>query len=351
MAQLGHQVHLWVPGDRPFPFEQMKAQYGLETDFEVSWLPSRRIFKRYDFALSALGKVRNWKPDLIYTWLPQAAWAGMVFDHKPVVLEVHDRASGMLGLSWLKHIMKSGAKKQLAFVSQALREAIEDQTEMNIPADQAVIAPNGVDLKRYESLPNPTEARKQLGLAEKVTVGYTGHFYAGRGVDILFKLAEAYPDNQFLWIGGREKELEGVRHRLAAEQLQNVILTGFVDNVRIPLYQSACEILVMPYERAIAGSSGGNSVDICSPMKMFEYMAAGRAIISSDLPVIHEVLDDTSAVFCPPEDEAAWIKATGELIHNAKQGESKGYNARMKIMNYSIQSRQEKILKFMGDVH
>ena len=66
---------------------------------------------------------------------------------------------------------------------------------------------------------------------------------------------------------------------------------------KLRLYQAACDILLMPYEKAIAGSSGGNSVDICSPMKMFEYMAAGRAIISSDLPVIHEMLDEGRLCF------------------------------------------------------
>ena len=37
-------------------------------------------------------------------------------------------------------------------------------------------------------------------------------------------------------------------------------------------------------------------------MKMFEYMAAGRAIVTSDLPVIREVLNEKSAIFCEPDD-------------------------------------------------
>ena len=36
------------------PFEQMKQQYGLENEFEITWLRSRKIFKRYDFAISSL---------------------------------------------------------------------------------------------------------------------------------------------------------------------------------------------------------------------------------------------------------------------------------------------------------
>jgi len=83
-------------------------------------------------------------------------------------------------------------------------------------------------------------------------------------------------------------------------------------------------------------------------LKMFEYMAAGRAIISSDLPVIHEVLDDRSALFCPPEDAASWIAAVGKLIHDPALRLALTQDARMKIDKHSILARQEKILKFMA---
>lgn len=351
MAQAGHQVHLWVPGTNAFPFGQMKHQYGLETDFEISWLHSRQTFKRYDFAISSLRAANRWNPDLIYTWLPQAAWGGLVISKKPVVLEMHDRTSGMFGLFWLKQFLGVGSKKELVVVSRALKRALEVQTGQTIPENEVVIAPNGVDLERYQGLTDPMEARRKLDLDEKVTVGYTGHFYAGRGVEILFTLAKTYPNIQFLWIGGQEKELEAIRVRLNNENLHNVVLTGFVNNSQISLYQAACEILLMPYEKAIAGSSGGNSVDICSPMKMFEYMAAGRAIISSDLPVIHEVLDDKSAWFCPPEDADAWVKALGSLIGDPKLVEAIGLDAKRRIEDYSIAIRQENILKFMSGTH
>ena len=106
--------------------------------------------------------------------------------------------------------------------------------------------------------------------------------------------------------------------------LDNVTLTGFVPNRHIPLYQAAGEILLMPYERSVTVSGGGNTADICSPMKMFEYMAAGRAILSSDLAVLHEVLDETSAVFCPPENSQAWVSALGRLARGRRPAHPPG---------------------------
>ena len=88
--------------------------------------------------------------------------------------------------------------------------------------------------------------------------------------------------------------MRGAR-RLEQGGIKNVHLTGFVPNEELPLYQAACDILLMPYEEAIAGSSGGDTARFASPMKAFEYMAAGRPILSSDLPVFREVLDEAFA--------------------------------------------------------
>jgi glycosyltransferase involved in cell wall biosynthesis len=206
-----------------------------------------------------------------------------------------------------------------------------------------VIAPNGVDLDRYANLPAAHEARKKLGLADRTTASYTGHFYAGRGLEILYHLAESFPQVQFLWVGGRETELANVRIELKKRGIANVILTGFIDNMDLPLYQAASEVLLMPYERSIAGSSGGNSADICSPMKMFEYMAAGRVILTSDLPVIREVLDDTIAVFCQPEDKTAWQEAFARILRTPAM-ESMGELARSRSASFDILARQSKIL-------
>jgi glycosyltransferase involved in cell wall biosynthesis len=74
-------------------------------------------------------------------------------------------------------------------------------------------------------------------------------------------------------------------------------------------------------------------------MKMFEYMAAGRAIISSDLKVIHEVLDENSAIFCPPEDINAWLTAINLLREKPDLRIKLGKSAREKVVQYSWKAR------------
>jgi glycosyltransferase involved in cell wall biosynthesis len=194
-------------------------------------------------------------------------------------------------------------------------------------------------------LPSPSEARLLLNLPDCLTVGYSGHLYPGRGMGLLVELARRYEQIQFLWVGGRPADVAGWQNRLQAENIENVTLTGFVENSRLPLYQAAMDILLMPYERMIEGSSGGNSADFCSPMKMFEYMACGRAIVSSDLPVIREVLDETLALLCPPQDAASWVEALGSLIRDPERRESLGSNARQAVLGYTWRSRARKALE------
>ena len=143
----------------------------------------------------------------------------------------------------------------------------------------------------------------------------TGHLYAGRGVELFIELARRIPSAQFVWVGGRPQDVNEWRAKASSQNLRNVLFTGFIPNRDLPLYQSAADVLLMPYARSIFGSSGSaDSAAVASPMKMFEYMAAERAIITSDLPVIREVLNESNAVFCPPDDVEAWKTALEDLL-------------------------------------
>jgi glycosyltransferase involved in cell wall biosynthesis len=201
-----------------------------------------------------------------------------------------------------------------------------------------------VDLERYQNLPQPGQARENLALPAGFTAGYTGHFYAGRGMDLMFDLARALPGIQFLWVGGEQADVALWQNYARQQDVHNLTLTGFVDNARLPLYQAAADVLLMPYDTQIAGSGGGDSAEIASPMKMFEYLAAGRPILSSDLPVIHEVLDETNALFCPPGDFTAWQAALQELQMDRERREKLGRSARDTAQAYTWRARAEKAL-------
>ena len=131
---------------------------------------------------------------------------------------------------------------------------------------------------------------------------------------------------------------------MADQGIGNVSLVGFVENQRLPLYQAAADILLMPYERSIAGSSGGNSAAYASPMKMFEYMASQRVIISSDLPVIREILNDSNSVLCPPDDSTAWGQSLMQLLNDPSLRQRLANQAWQDVQAYTWEKRAEKAL-------
>ncbi|MGB7874428.1 MAG: glycosyltransferase [Anaerolineales bacterium] len=202
-----------------------------------------------------------------------------------------------------------------------------------------------MDLSQYESLPAAAESRHQLGLEDKLTAGFTGHIYPGRGADLLFELAKRMPDVNFLWVGGRPEDVNHWRSQLADAGVSNVTMTGFVENSRLPLYQSAADVLLMPYGRSIAASSGQDIAEVINPMKMFDYMAAGRAIISADLPVIHEVLNDDNAVFCEPGNVELWESTLHELLADEPRRRALGAQAREDVAEYTWVARAKRALK------
>ncbi len=338
IRQTGHQVQLLVPGQENHPWEKLAGHYGLRTPFEIQWLPAHPRLGRYDFSFAAVRRARRLGADLLYVWALQAAVGGLRFG-SPVALELHGPPEGNFGPRLFRLFLRLKGPKRLLPITRALADILEMTYGPAAKTIDTVIAPNGVDLERFENLQDPAAARLQLGLPEGLTVGYTGHLYAGRGMDLLTKLARRFPAVHFLWVGGRPDDVSFWKDKLLQDGLDNVHLTGFIENQKLPQFQAVMDILLMPYERVIAGSGGGNSADYCSPMKLFEYLATGRAIISSDLPVLHEILDENLAVLCPPEDPTAWADALTALIEDPARRRQLGVNAQEAASRYTWQTR------------
>ena len=339
-VQLGHAVNLLVPGKQPTTMQpqQLQNHYGLQVTFPIEWLP---IHNRRLFPWKAVWRARRSGADLLYAWPLQTAALGLLAG-MPSMLELHDFPSGTFGPLWLRLFLFIPGRKRLLPITEALRRFLY------LPEQKTVVAPDGVDIERYRDLPESGSVRRQLNLPEAATVLCTGHLYAGRGAELFLKLAKEFPQVSFVWVGGRPVDVEAWKGR--ADSLTNVLFTGFVPNELIPLYQSAADILLMPYEREVTTSSGGNTAEICSPMKMFEYMACGRAILSSDLPVLREVLDDTKAVFCPLEDAEAWKSTLGGLLADPQRRQGLGQRAREAAGQYSWVERAKRTLQGFDDI-
>ncbi len=342
LIQEGHELTL--VGFDPLPeFAQrdLCEFYGLQQPVKVHTFR----FPRRVFPYLALIHGLRMRPQLIYTWVPQVAVLALRLGW-PVIFEVHLPPTGTFGPLWYRLFSQLPGHKRMASVTHALYRILETDYGIRLDPDQVIIAPNGVDLERYTDLPTPPEARARLGLPQKFTVLCSGHLYAGRGVELFLELAGYFPDLHFLWVGGRTKEVKYWEERRQQLHLQNVTFYGFVPNHLLPMFQAAADVLLMPYEQSIGISSGKiDSAAVASPMKMFEYLASGRPIITSDLPVIHEILEEKTAIFCPPAATEAWKMALQHLREDHSLRLQLGREAFNRARAYTWRERARRILQ------
>lgn len=350
LMQLGHDIKMFAPAEtEPVTKEMLLTHYGLRLTPDLELLPSISGLKRLDFIIHAQQAAKKFGAELIYTWLPQSAALGAWMGY-PIVLEMHADNSGRFGAWWMRQFWRAKTRKVMTVTTSALRKALERSTKFQFKDEALLLAPNGVELEKYAGLPSPTEARRQLNLKEGLTVGFTGHIYPGRGADLLFELAKQMPNVNFLWVGGTPELVDFWKNKLTEAGMTNVTMTGFVKHEVIPLYQAAADVLLMPYSRSIEASSGQDIAEVINPMKMFEYMAAGRGIISADLPSIREVLNEGNAVFCEAgnwESVGNWKAAIELLLADEPLRLALGAQARKDVEQLTWVKREERVMDLL----
>jgi glycosyltransferase involved in cell wall biosynthesis len=172
-------------------------------------------------------------------------------------------------------------------------------------------------------------------------VAYAGHLYAWKGVDVLLEAIARIPDATGLIIGGHSAEPDLERTKLVAERLgitARVTFTGLVEPVRVAELLTQADVLALP------NPASAISTRYTSPLKLFEYMAARRPIVSSDLPSIREVLrDGVNALLVPPGDPVALSNAITRLFNDQALAARLAEAAFEQVPNYSWDRRAERL--------
>jgi glycosyltransferase involved in cell wall biosynthesis len=247
-----------------------------------------------------------------------------------VALEVHDvpRTAG----AW-RLLHQADA---VVAISEALRAALLERGGLG--PDRIWVEHDGVavDAVRPGGLDRDA-ARRDLDLEEVSgpVVCYTGRAIAGKGVDVLLAAAHrlAAIDAQLVIVG---KVYEDSYRETAPA---NVRFTGFLPPSQVPPYLGATDIVVLPTTADLPYAS------YTSPLKLFEYMASGRPIVASDLPVLREVLrHEENALLFPPGDSAALASAVERLWADPGLGARLAEIAEEDAVQFDWTARAERIL-------
>lgn len=248
--------------------------------------------------------------------------------------ERHYRLSGLI--QRVERLTLSSANLVVC-VSRPLAQWVESTAPE--AASRILIQPNGVDTDRFHPAISGEAMRKEHGLGpDTIVVGFSGSLMPYMGIDVLIESAKVIAERtaevtevraiEFLILGDG-----GIRQELEEEAKQavgsRIVFAGAVPFTEIEQHLAACDILVSPHNPGI-----GDSNFYWSPIKLFEYMAMGRAIIASRVGQIAEVLaDEEDALLVPQGSSHDLATAILRLASDPSLRHTLGKRARAKVEN------------------
>jgi len=224
------------------------------------------------------------------------------------------------------------------FHSDYARKAYE---RLGIAPERLATMRNGFDPARFSSALTPAAARAALDLPrDRKLVVYTGHISALKGLGSVLALAAHNRDALFLLVGS---EGDGSVER-AAQKHDNVRVLPWQPYDVAAQYMVSADVLLLP-PSAVGLKVAGHTV---LPMKLYGYLAAGRAVLAPATPDVAELLvDGDNAVLVPPADLDAAARALEALLADDPRRARLAARARETGKELTWDARAEKLEAFI----
>lgn len=338
-SRAGLSVTLLIPCTKKNGATEIQDFYAIPHTFAIEqipvldlpfWKAGRMAFlvRLCSFSVRLMWYLR-WRGvpgDIVYTRGEMVLPAALVSSRFTLCLETHIRPGSMRLYTW--------AMRACALVVTVTQAWAGELTQVfKVPREKIVVEPDAVDLAVFGVSKEKMVARDMLSLPhDKTILVYTGSDRPWKGLEV-FKDACVQLDSRYLTVFvGNVKEKYGDDPR--------VLYKGFVQHEMMPLWLSAADFLVLT-----GSGTAPQSQRYTSPLKLFEYMAAQRPIIASDVPSFREILDETTAYFIPTHG-AQQIARLIEKITVA-DADVRARTAFERVQEYTWDLRAERIVAAM----
>lgn len=370
-AQAGAEVVLLKPRRRQpeaaWEGKDLREHYGLRTPIEVEDLPVLDLPIAYPRRESGL-LAALWRLAETTTFLASlAAWVlrrrgllsgAVVYTRDAEALLLLCALKGLAGFrlafeSHGRHRRLGGLlARSRADLWVALTRGLGGHwSGLGVPADRIIVEPDAVDPEAFADLPPPEEARRALGIppAGRV-VGYIGRFHMmgdGKGLDALIQafgmLASERADLHLLLVGGPLERVEAALRSLPKTARERVRLRDYVPPSEVPPCLAALDAGVVP-------NPATEHYSLCvSPLKLFEYWAAGRPVVATDLPSLRELLSDgENAVLVRPGDADSMARGLARVLDDPGLGRRLARRGLEEARLFTWRARAGRILERLG---
>ena len=367
-AQNGAEVLLLHPfryqHNRRLMEQSVFDYYGVSPVFEIQMLPNldvqllERFFPKGTFmpvffahallwGLYAALMARKEKATLYYTRSGEIAF-WLVRMGLPTVYEAH--VMPKRGRRWLlQQIVRHPALRLVVVLTSFIRERF---VELGFTAEKSIVLPDAVDLSLFEGLPSKEECQRRLGLPlDRMIVGYIGRFRTmemEKGIpELVQAVAHLSPfdgrEPLLLCVGGPMDVVPAyldLAHRFSVIE-DRLRFVDRVPNKEVPLWIRACDVVTIPWPWTEF------SAYFTSPLKLFEYMAAGVPIVATDLPSIREVLRNReNAWLVEPGNPKALAEGIRRTLSDVELAARIGRQAREDVEQYTWTERVRRIDNF-----
>lgn len=348
MIAQGHTVTIVAPKRENTIVESFHEYYSVNTAINIQyisvidWLRFRYFPKKLAFYLTHIEYVVKLKKYLrkqkfSYVITREFLLTSAAPKYTATILELHSIPKK--GRWFVAHYYKK-AQKIICLTSSMANDVYTLTSHNNIHVE-----PDAVDLNMYNHIDTQT-AREKIGIQPNRTIiCYTGKLKTmgmDKGIhDLLCAIKILQPQKHYLCliVGGPEHDKHEYQEVAKASQLTNedVVFTGDVPFATVPLYLAASNILTMPWPDT------PHYRNYMSPLKMFEYMAAKKPILTGDLPTIREILSEETATFCTPNSPESIAKNIEIISQNYEEAMQKAENAYHVVQQYTWEKRVERI--------
>ena len=300
-SQNNNDLSLFLPNNKKeITFLSIKKKFLLNSKkkfkiYSVLNFKVKNFFSRSYFAFNVIKLIKEDKFDLILTRSFIASFFLSCFKIKHF-LEIHSEIKSitkflMIYLNFInsKYIIK------LILISNALNKIYK------IKRDKVLILHDGVDINNF---------KKRITLKQIKIATYVGSFYKGRGIEIIQELASKFKNIEFRLYGDKIDNLK--------KTSRNIKFLGHINYSKVPSVLSKSHVLLMPYANQVSVRAKNiNTANYCSPLKMFDYLAAGKIIMSSKLDGICKILKHKkNAIIVDKYHKDNWIEELNNLLKN-----------------------------------
>ncbi len=320
--------------ERPRGVELVPLSRGLPAPFSRLPMHSNRLFFYRLSRWLKQEKKRGRSPALIMARHLKVAHALLnTFPDIPLLYEAHEVFADVAPLAKrepLARIEKSVLQRARALV--AISRGVAEDLKKRYPLERELhVLPDAVSW--------PARIPEKPWHEAGQHIVYTGSFFPWKGVQDLVAAAKWLPGCRITLIGGSPERIREYQSQVPVGGAE-VTFTGYVSHAEaLKALGQAC-IAVLP-NRAEPNSLWS------SPLKLFEYMASGCAVVAADLPSVREALADDEAIWVPPGDSQALAAGIQRLVSDPEQARQMGERLRQRAKRHTWEARAEKLVAIM----